>query len=82
MNVSKAKATISLLSDSHKSTDPTIPRQDKLRYVLGIIEEFDDNHLPYIDACIDTGIRYKILDISGPDWIQVVRGCGCDAFLV
>jgi len=52
------------------------------RYLIGIIEEFDKNHLPYIDACKDLGIHYKTINISGPDWIQVVRGCGCDAFLV
>lgn len=70
------------LSDSHRNIGPVSPLRDKSRYVLGIIEEFDDNHLPYIAACEDMGVRYKTIDISGPDWIAVIQGCGCDAFLV
>ena len=80
--MSKAHATMPLLSDSHRSIEPVLPLGNKSRYVLGIIEEFDNNHLPYIAACENLGILYKTLDISGPDWIQVVRGSGCDAFLV
>jgi hypothetical protein len=80
--VSKAHATMAPLSDSHRCDEPVLPLRNKSRYMLGIIEEFDNNHLPYIAACEDLGVRYKTLDISGPDWIQIVRGCGCDAFLV
>lgn len=82
MNVSKAHTTMPPQSDSHRSIELVLPLRSESRYVLGIIEEFDNNHLPYIAACEDLGVRYKTLDISGPDWIQVVRGCGCDAFLV
>lgn len=72
----------SQLSDSRRNVEQQFPLRDRSRYVLGIVEEFDDNHLPYIAACEDLGVRYKTIDISGPDWIQVVRSCGCDAFLV
>ncbi len=70
------------LFDSHRKTEPVPSFRNKSRYVLGIIEEFDNNHLPYVAACEDLGVRCKTVDISGPDWIQVVRDCGCDAFLV
>ena len=80
--MSKTHTTIPPLFGSHLNIGPTLTHRNKSRYVLGIIEEFDDNHLPYISSCKDLGIRYKTLDISGPDWVQVVRRCGCDAFLV
>ena len=35
-----------------------------------------------VAACRDMGVPYRLVDISGPDWIDVVRHCGCDAFLV
>jgi hypothetical protein len=63
----------SQLSDSRRNVERQFPLRDRSRYVLGIVEEFDDNHLPYIAACEDLGVRYKTIDISGPDWIQVVR---------
>lgn len=65
-----------------KSCFSVLPLQKRSQYVLGIIEEFDKNHLPYIIACEELGVHYKIINISEPDWIQVIRGCGCDAFLV
>ena len=65
IDVHKTHSLTALLSDSHRN---------KSRYVLGIIEEFDNNHLPYIAACEDLGVRYKTIDISGPDWIPLVRG--------
>ena len=49
---------------------------------LGIVKEFAHTHASYIGACRDLGVPYKVLDLSGPDWIDIVRGCGCDAFLV
>lgn len=49
---------------------------------LGIIKEFAHAHKNYLGACRDLGVPYKILDISGPNWIKVVRNSGCDAFLV
>ena len=80
--MSKTHVTISPLSNSHQNIKPVLPLQNKSQHLLGIIEEFDNNHLPYIAACEDLGVNYKTLDISGSDWIQVIRNCGCDAFLV
>jgi hypothetical protein len=49
---------------------------------LGIIREFTHKHHPYIAACRELGVPYKLVDISGPDWLAVVTNCACDAFLV
>jgi len=51
-------------------------------YVLGILKEFWHFHWHYIAACRELGVAYKLLDISGPDWQDVVENSGCDAFLV
>lgn len=82
IDVDKTHSLTAHLSDSHRNIEPVSPLRNESRYVLGIIEEFDNNHLPYVAACEDLGVRYKTIDISGPDWIPLVRGCGCDAFLV
>jgi len=54
----------------------------KVDVKLGIIKEFAHAHKDYVGACRDLGVPYKILDLSGPDWVEVVRNCDCDAFLV
>ena len=80
--VRNGTATVGRRSITFSNDTNHTPLHNQSRYVLGIIEEFDNNHLPYVAACKDIGVRYKTLDISGPDWIQVVRECECDAFLV
>lgn len=49
---------------------------------LGIIREFLHTHKYYIGACRTMGVPYKLVDISGPDWQDVIANCQCDAFLV
>ncbi len=58
----------------------TYPARVDLR--LGIIREFTRIHSYYIGACRDLGVPYRVVDISGPDWIERIEGSGCDAFLV
>ena len=58
----------------------TYPSKVDIR--LGIIKEFAHSHKDYVSACRDLGVPYRVLDISGPDWVDVVRNSGCDAFLV
>ncbi len=50
-------------------------------FTLGIINEFWHLHWPYIAACRDLGVSYKVLDISRPDWLEVLGDSGCDAFV-
>jgi glutathione synthase/RimK-type ligase-like ATP-grasp enzyme len=53
-----------------------------IKCTFGIVKEFWDAHWPYIAACKELGISYKVLSISGSDWLDIVRRSGCDAFLV
>jgi len=54
----------------------------KSQYTLGIISEFAHSHKHYIAACREMDVSYKVLDITGSDWVEVIRNCQCDAFLV
>ena len=49
---------------------------------LGIVKEPTHAHKYYIGACRDLGVPYRLVDLSGPDWIRVVQESGCQAFLV
>ena len=51
-------------------------------YTIGIFKDFGQYHKYYISACRDMGISYKVLDISGPEWLEVVKHSNCDGFLV
>jgi len=37
---------------------------------LGIVKDFVQYHANYIGACRDLGVPYRLVDISGPDWID------------
>jgi hypothetical protein len=65
------------LDDPPYSTYPS-----QYRVTLGIIPEFWHRHTPYIAACRQLGVAYRLTDISGPDWVQVIENSGCDAFLI
>ena len=52
------------------------------KYTLGIIKEFTHYHKHYIAACRGLNVSYKVLDISGPDWVDVICNSQCDGFLV
>jgi len=65
------------------ANDPLVSSyKSKYPIVLGIIKEFWHSHWHYIAACRDLGVAYKVIDISDPDWQQVVESSGCDAFLI
>ncbi len=65
-----------------KSIEQTLSYKGKVDVCLGIIKEFTRVHSHYIDACRALGIPYKVLDMSGPDWMEVIQRSGCDALLV
>jgi glutathione synthase/RimK-type ligase-like ATP-grasp enzyme len=58
---------------------PVVPVTD---VTLGIIPEFSSYHVHFVEACRDLGVPYKLVDISGPDWLDDVRNADCDAFIV
>jgi hypothetical protein len=62
---------------------PLVSKYDaKYPYVLGIIKEFWGMHSRYIAACRDIGVAYCVLDISGPNWHEVISKSDCHAYLV
>jgi len=63
-------------------THPSAPHSNSAGVTLGIITEFTNAHTRFVAACAELGVPYKLVDISGPNWIDVVREAGCDAFLV
>jgi hypothetical protein len=48
---------------------------------LGIVKEVFQHHAPFVRACREMGVPYRLVDISGPDWVEAVRGAPVDAFL-
>ncbi|MBN1805932.1 MAG: hypothetical protein JW837_11840 [Sedimentisphaerales bacterium] len=69
-------------NDPFADIEETSTYPAKVDVRLGIIKEFAHRHKNYVGACRDLGIPYKILDISGSDWIDTIRNSNCDAFLV
>jgi hypothetical protein len=49
--------------------------------VIGIFTEFWHLHWPVVAACRELGVSYKLLDITGRDWLEVVERSGCDGFI-
>jgi len=70
------------IHDQYADAEEVSTYPPKVDVTLGIVKEFAHAHRWYVGACRDLGVPYKLLDISGPDWVDVVRNSGCDAFLV
>ncbi|MDA3873884.1 MAG: hypothetical protein PF795_07975 [Kiritimatiellae bacterium] len=51
-------------------------------YRLGIVAEPFHHHWPYIAACRELGVSYRLLDLRDDDWKEQITVSGCDAFLV
>jgi len=49
---------------------------------LGIVQAHGYLWRNYICACRELGVPYRVVDITGPDWLARVRESGCDGFLV
>lgn len=71
-----------LAEDPHAGVEEVSSYQGKTNVCLGIIKEFTRIHSHYIAACRELGVPYKVLDISGPNWLDVINNSHCDAFLV
>jgi hypothetical protein len=54
----------------------------RFNVTCGIIKSFETQHYHIIDACRELGVPYRVIDISGPDWIEKIRKAECDVFLV
>ena len=71
-----------LAEDPYADAEEISTYAPKVDVTLGIIREFTRIHSFYIGACRELGVPYKVIDISGPDWIERIENSGCDAFLV
>lgn len=49
---------------------------------LGIIKDCMYKYGNYEAACMELGVPYRLIDITGPDWIQRIKESGCAGFLV
>ena len=47
---------------------------------IGIFTAFDNLNKKAINACIDLGLDYEIVDILSPDWVENVRKSDADGF--
>ncbi len=80
-NLLGVRKAIWMAGDPYASV-PLAPAYDgSCPYTVGIVREFCDMHRAYVCACRDLGVSYRVIDISGPDWLHVVQRSGCDAFL-
>jgi GNAT superfamily N-acetyltransferase len=57
------------------SVDPSMPK-------LGIVRDIMLRHAHYEAACLELGVPYEVLDITGPDWVETVQQAACAAFIV
>lgn len=71
-----------LALDEFRNVEEVSTYKPKYDLTFGIIKELTRYHKYYIGACIEMGVRYKIIDITCPDWIDILIESGCDAFLV
>ncbi len=71
-----------LAEDPYVGVEEASTYRSKTNVCLGIIKEFTRIHSYYIGACRDLRVPYKVLDISGPNWLDVIRHSECDAFLI
>lgn len=51
-------------------------------HVVGILWDFAHSHVHYLRACREEKISYKVLDYTRHDWIERIKNCGLDYFLV
>lgn len=71
-----------ILQAKHEQRVPECDYRPNYPYTIGILKEFWHNHRHYVDACIELKVKCKVLDVSGPDWQEVIQQSGCDVYLV
>ena len=69
-------------SDPYKDVEIISTYKPKVSYKIGIIKDYAHYHHHYIAACREMGVPYQIIDISKNNWIEEIKNCSCDAFLV
>ncbi len=54
-------------------TDKEFEFKGKSSVTVGIIYDFSQRHVNYMNACINLGVSYKVIDIFSNNWIQFVE---------
>ncbi|MBN1507141.1 MAG: hypothetical protein JW955_09870 [Sedimentisphaerales bacterium] len=81
-NLLEVRKAIWMAGDPYRSLPLVSSNRPKYPYTIGIVKEFCNKHLPHVAACRDLGVSYRVIDISGPAWLEEVERSHCDAFLV
>lgn len=81
-NLLEVRRAIWMAGDPYADIPVDAPNKSQYPYTIGIVKEFCNKHLPYVAACQEQGVSYRVVDISGPRWLEEVQQSGCDAFLV
>ena len=48
---------------------------------LGILKDYHDTYLNYIEACKELKVDFIVIDFLSPYWIKLIEKSGCDGFL-
>lgn len=49
---------------------------------VGIVRNAAQYHKHYVKACLEMGVPFRVLDLSGPDWVDRVGQSACGVFLI
>ena len=48
---------------------------------LGILKDYHNTYLNYIEACKELKVDFSVIDFLSPDWIELIKNSECDGFL-
>lgn len=82
LDLVELRTTNRILQALHEEGPHACDYRPDYPYTLGILKEFWHSHRHYVNACRELKIKYKVLDITGPDWQEVMLQSGCDVYLV
>ncbi len=51
-------------------------------FVFGIIRNAAQYHRHFVAACLEEGVPFRVLDLSGSDWLEIAEESGCEVLLV
>ena len=49
---------------------------------FGIVRNAAQYHQHFVQACLELGVPFRVLDLARSDWLEVVEGSGCEVLLV
>ena len=50
-------------------------------FTIGVIIDTSYYFAHHVKACREMSVSYRLVDLAASDWVELVRGSGCDAFL-